>query len=349
MDARNNLLSCINKGVYERMPTFIFDTSFGMSVLGRPVSDLYSNGFDPELSARSISAGRRYLGHDGMVGATSCGDTRVFGADVRYYSDRPPMVVRNAFSDPMRLYTNSPADMDLITKKLIRSNYLLREKEPDAFIAGCIPSPFLLAAVLRGLESLMMDLGSGNGYILDLLDFSQTIVQDMNDLMCYDGSCDAILIPGAYDNVDLIGMDALRRYCINDLRTIKETADEYDMPTIFHPHGSFTEGQGIEALDEFISIGFGCIYYGENNDHRRMVELTKDSCALMGGVDTSTTIFVGPDERVIQDTADVLEQVDDRRFIFTCSCSVDANLNGERLKTMLDTVRHHGDGGPGRN
>ena len=83
MGAKDNFLSCLSMNDHDHMPTFIFDTSFGMGILGRPVSDLYTNGFDAELSARSISAGRRFLGHDGMAGATICGDTRVFGAKLQ--------------------------------------------------------------------------------------------------------------------------------------------------------------------------------------------------------------------------------------------------------------------------
>ena len=348
MDARNNFLSCIRGDSYDRVPTFIMDTSFGMSVLGRSVSELYTDGLDPELSARSISAGRRYLGHDGMLGATSCGDTRAFGAEIRLFVDRPPMVIRHAFSDPMDLYGHSPDEMDGVVDRLVLSNNILRGMEPDAFICGYVPSPFLLAAILRGLEPLMMDLGSGDGYIDDLLKFSGDTVHAMNDRICSEGSCDALLIPGAYDNVDLIGIDSLKRYCMGDFNRMRATAKTNGLPTILHPHGIFTRGDGIDALDMFIEDGFECLYYGDGNDHRRITELTDDRCALMGGIDTSTTIFVGPDERVVRDTSDILERTSGGRFAFTCSCSVDANLDGERLKLMIDTVREW-DGGPGRN
>ena len=68
----------------------------------------------------------------------------------------------------------------------------------------------------------------------------------------------------------------------------------------------------------------------------------------MGGVDTATTIYLGPDERVVRDTNGVLDDTEGSDFIFTCSCSVDAGLDRERLKLMMDTVKNRC-GGPGRD
>ena len=341
MDARENFLSCLSMNEHERIPTFIFDTSFGCSILGCNVSDLYRDGFDAELSAKSISAGRRFLGHDGMVGATSCGDTRVFGAEIELRDDRPSMITRPAFSDPSQLYKQSPYQMDDTVDELAHSNSLLRGIEKDAFIAGYVPSPFLLCAVLRGLEPLLMDLVMDKTYVEDLLEFSKKIEMTMNERICSEGSCDAILIPGAYDNVDLIGLDALERFCIPNLVEMRERVSSFGLPTIFHPHGALTTGPGVKALELFMDTGFDCIYYGEDVDHRKFRELTKGRCSMMGGIDTASTIYLGPDDRVIRDTEDVLKQTDGADYIFTCSCSVDAYLDRKRLKLMIDTVREH--------
>ena len=69
--------------------------------------------------------------------------------------------------------------------------------------------------------------------------------------------------------------------------------------------------------------------------------MTKGRCSMMGGIDTYSAIYLGPDERVIKDTEDVLEQTEGADYMFTCSCSVDAYLDRNRLKLMMDTVRKH--------
>ena len=340
MESRDLFLSCLRMGAHDRIPTFIFDTSFGTSIVGVPVSDIYKNGFDTELSARSISAGRRFLGHDGIVGATSCGDTRVFGAKVQLFPDRPPMIREHAFSDPLTIDSHTPEEIDNEVIDGIAGSYgLLHGMEPDAFIMGYTPTPFLLCAVLRGLEYFLMDLISRNGYVEELLDFSRNVSDIITDKICGTGVCDGMLLPGAYDNVDLIGMDALRDHCVPALKSTNAAIGRYNLPMIFHPHGVLTEGHGEEALDLFLELGYDCIYYGEDNDHYRIGELTQGRCSVMGGVDTASTIYLGPNERVVKDTRNVIDQMEGRDYIFTCSCSVDYGLNRERLKLMMDTVR----------
>lgn len=342
MDAKENFLSCIKMEEHDRIPTFIFDTSFGCSILGISVSDIYKDGFNGELSARSISAGRGYLGHDAVIGATSCGDTRVFGAEVQLFPDRPPMLRKNAFSDPQTIDAHSPEEMDSpVIDGIVDSYNHLREMEPDGFIMGYTPTPFLLASVLRGLEYFLMDLISGNGYAERLLGFSEKVSDITTDKICSTGTCDAVMLPGAFDNVDIIGIGDLKKYCIPSLESVNRAVGRYDLPVIFHPHGALTEGYGAEALELFLELGYDCIYYGEGVDHRRFKELTDGKCSMMGGIDTYSTIFLGPDERVVKDTEDVLEQTGGADYIFTCSCSVDACLDKNRLKLMMDTVRKH--------
>ena len=340
MTSRDCFVSCLEMEEHEYTPVFIFDTSFGMSVLGRPVYDIYNNGFDPELSARSISAGRRFLGHDGVIGATSCGDTRVFGADIQLFPDRPPMIRRNAFSDPNSIDDHSPEEIDCdILDGIAKSHILLRDLEPDAAIVGYTPTPFLLCAVLRGIEYFLMDTMSGNGYIERLLDFSQGVTDIITERICSTGSCDTVMLPGAYDNIGLVGLEAIGKLCIPGLRSMYRRIDGYGLPVIFHPHGTLTEDDGIKALDLFLDVGFDCIYYGEDNDHRALAGLTKGRGSIMGGIDTASTIYLGPDERVVRDTENVLEQTNGADFIFSCSCSVDFGLDRGRLKLMVDTVK----------
>ena len=260
MDAKENFLSCLMMREHEGIPTFIFDTSFGCSILGIGVSDIYSGGFNPEQSARSISAGRKFLGHDAVVGATSCGDTRVFGADVQFFPDRPPMIRKHAFSDPQTIDAHSPEEIDCQIIDGIAGSYrLLRELEPDALIMGYTPTPFLLSSVLRGLEYFLMDLISGNGYVERLLEFSEKVSDIITERIFSTGTCDAVMLPGAFDNVDIVGINDLKKYCIPSLESVNRAVGEYGLPIIFHPHGTLTEGYGVEALDLYLGLGYDCI------------------------------------------------------------------------------------------
>lgn len=342
MNSKENFLSCLRMQEHTGIPSFIFDTSFGTGIAGYSVSEVYGTGFDGEKSARSICAGRRFLGHDAVPGSMICMDTRVFGAKTVQFDDRPPMIDRAAFADPAELYNHEISEIHCATAdEIIRSNNLIREMDPDAAVAAYVPSPFLFSAILRGLEPLMMDLLSDMDYVRDIMTFTKGCCDILAGRHAKETESDCSVIPGAYDNVDLIGIEAEREVCIPSLRDMIEIFHEADMPIIFHPHGIFTEEPGMAALNGFIDAGFDCIYYGENCDHKKMCQLTDGRTSVMGGIDTSTTIYLGPDEEVHKDTEDVLKQTEGYDFIYSCSCSIDRNLDAKRLKIMMDSVRSH--------
>ena len=340
--SRTDFLNCISMLPHDGVPSFMFDTSFGTGFAGYRVSEVYGNGFDGEKSARSIVAGRRYLGHDAVPGSMISMDTRELGAEIGLFDDRPAMLTKCAFDDPTALYGHTPADMECGTvDQIIRSTNLVKEMDPDAVVASYVPSPFLFSAVLRGLEPLLMDLMNERDYVKDLMGFTTECCRIIAERHIRETESECSVIPGAYDNVDLVGMDDLRAVCLPALKEIYRVISEGSRPVILHPHGTLTEGDGVEALNDFIDIGFECIYYGENCDHSRMCQLTEGKASVMGGIDTSKTIFLGSEDTVRKDTEDVLDATDGYDFIYSCSCSIDRNLDAGKLRIMMDTVRSH--------
>ncbi len=337
-----DILSRIEGEEVPGIPSFLYDTSLGTYFADIDVRDIYRNGFDAELSARSISASRKALGHDGVIGSLLCTDCRAFGAEYTYFMDRQPMMVKPAFSDPSALYEHSPNDMDTGSMdECMRSYTLVREYEPDAAIVATIPSVLLMAATNRGVEALLMDMMVDTDYLRDLMIFSKDVVEYVSDRMFNEAGPDLVVIPGAYDNIDLLGEESLTDVSLPDLKWLYDRCNGNGLDVILHPHGVLTSETGRRTLDLFIDIGFECIYYGEYNDHRTMGELCDGRTACMGGIDSATTIFLGPDERVVKDTTDVLDAMRDRRFIYSCSCSVDRGLDPDRMRLMMDTVREY--------
>lgn len=336
----SELLSRIRKERTDDIPSFLYDTSLGTAYANIDVCDIYANGFDGELSAKSISAGRRALGHDGIIGSLLCTDCRAFGAEYEYYPDRQPMLVKPAFEDPMDMEYYSPYDMDTdAMDECIRSYQLVRKYEPDAAIAATIPSVLLMAATIRGAEALMMDMSMDKYAFKETMNFARGIVNLTSERILDEGTPDFVVIPGAYDNVDLLGIEGIEEHCLMDLSRIYYDCKGHGLDVVFHPHGVLTSDIGKKALRMFINVGFDCIYYGEGNDHRMIGELCQNEVTMMGGVDSATTIFLGPDERVRNDTMNVLEAMQDKDFIYSCSCSVDRGLDPHRMELMMSLVK----------
>ena len=341
--SRESFLDCIARRPHEGVPSFMFDTSFGTGFSGYRVSEVYGKGFDGEKSARSICAGRKYLGHDAVPGSMISLDTRELGAEIELYDDRPAMLTKPAFKEPDRLYDSDPSDIVrcATVDEIIRSNNLIKEMDPEAVVAAYVPSPFLFSAVLRGLEPLLMDMVNEPDYVKELMEFTTKCCEGLARRHIEETESECSIIPGAYDNPDLISLDDLDRICIPSLKRVRSILSRDSRPVIFHPHGALTVPPGRNAFESFVGTGFDCIYYGENCDHGEMCRIADGKVSVMGGIDTATTIFLGDDDTVRKDTKSVLEATDGYDFIYSCSCSIDRNLNAGKLKVMMDTVLDH--------
>lgn len=342
MTRKEEFLACLRREPHDGVPSFVFDLSFGTQFAGYGVSEIYRGGFDGRKSAESIRAGWEYLGHDAVPGSMACFDTRVFGSEFTEFEDRPPMTRKHAFSDPSKLYDHSVGDIEHPSYDgIIESANLVKRMCRDAAVLAYVPSPFLLAATLRGVEAALMDLMTEKEYFSDLMSLCSDVCMRLTERHVNETGCDGAVIPGAYDNPDIVGAETVKKVCLPPLSKMYGLMKESDMPVVFHPHGRLSLEENAETLNDCIAVGFECIYYGEDCDHRAMCRLADGRVSLMGGIDTNTTILLGTDAKVAEDTKNVLDQTAGCDFLFSCSCSVDRGLDPRKLKLMMDTVKSY--------
>ena len=61
MTSKENFKECLECKNHSRVPTFLFDLTFGMEVAGYTTTEIFHNGFDGKKSAKSIMASRKYF------------------------------------------------------------------------------------------------------------------------------------------------------------------------------------------------------------------------------------------------------------------------------------------------
>ena len=343
MSPKDNMLACIRQEPHERIPNFVFDITFGCSVAGIPVCDVFSNGYDAEKAAECITATHRLLKNDSCTASLRNMDVRIFGAEIRLSPDSPPITVRPAFKDPLALYDHSPSEADCeILRDMTHGYEIIRKKNPDLSLGGFIPSPFSVASNLRGLEPWLMDIMLEPDYTNDLLNFTKEVSSIFAGTILQRGEPDFALMTGAFDNPDLIGIETMGVLCIPGIISQSKIAKDNGLNLVYHPHCSFTEECNRGALDLYLKADVDCIYYGENNDHKILRHLAEDRCSLMGGIDTSSSIYLGPTERAIGDAKRVVDEMRGSHYIFTFSCSIDYGLDKERVAATMNWVSKNG-------
>ena len=339
MNGRERFRAVLESEETERIPTFLFDLSLGMDVLNIPTSEIFGqNRYDGRKSAAAISALQRYLGHDIAVGSYRTIDNSIFGGKITVPEYGSPYVSKKPFSEHFELYDVQPEDLCGRMDDVKLSYSALRSSTPDMGIMKMMMTPFSMAATMRGLEPFLMDLHIDESFVNDLMAFEEEVfrivVEEMIDL-----DTDATILVAPYDDSDMLGPDLMEKTVFPGMRdSIRETRRD-GLPVMFHHHGSFVSKHGQDALRDILSLRPDCFYYGEENDHSIMSEETTGKCPVAGGVDTFTTIYLGPNERVAEDVNDVLQKMKNKNFIFSCSCSVDRGLSLERMEVMMNAVR----------
>ena len=323
----------------DHIPTFMFDMSLGMDVLGIPTTDIFTkSGFNGKGSAASIAALHRHLGHDVAVGSYRTIDNSIFGGEITVPEYGSPYVSKKPFSEHSELYRARPEDLCGKMDEVKTSYDELRRIAPDLGIMKMMMTPFSMAATMRGLEPFLMDLHTDESFVNDLISFETdvfgVVVEEMINL-----DTDATILVAPYDDTDMLGPDLMKKTVVPGMRDSINATRSDGLPVMLHHHGTFLSEKGRRSLREILSLGPDCFYYGEENDHSIMSEETKCICPVSGGIDTFTTIYLGPDERVRADTIEVLNKMKNGNFIFSCSCSVDRGLPLDRMKIMMDTVR----------
>ena len=338
---KNEFVSVITCESNDITPVFFFDTTLGMEIAGLGTSSVYVP-FDGEKSGRSIMALQRYLEHDAVIGAVTIFDQRTFGGRLIFPDNGTPIIIENAFRTPDRLYDHDPQETDNETlSEIIRSFKYIRKQNKDLAVGCPASSPFSIAALLRGYEALLMDMLLEPDYFDDLMEFTASIQMIHAEKIMSVFDPDFAIISCAYDSIDTVGGEVFEGQIMSSLKPFFRKISAEDIPLVFHPHGTYTDSQNLGTLDKIIGSGIDCIYYGEGIDSSVLAKHCHNKVSVMGGIDTFTTIYLGPDDRVRADVKKCLNTFSDEHYVISCSCCVDRGLNMHRMKVLVDTVRNH--------
>jgi uroporphyrinogen decarboxylase len=147
----------------------------------------------------------------------------------------------------------------------------------------------------------------------------------------------AIFVAAASDNPDLIGPDVFRSTSLPGLRTLVVEAGRSGLPTVFHPHGVFTDPAYHCLVEESIEQGIRGFQFAEMNDFAIAKRKWGGRICILGGVDVSTTLLLGPEERVRRETREYLTTcAPGGGYVMMCSCSVHRGIPSNNLKAMVE-------------
>ena len=342
MTPRERMTAALERGVPDRVPVFLRDLTLGLDVTGLSTPEVCAGAFYPELSAHSVIAAQRSLGHDAVVGSIQyCGmEVEMLGGEVMFPQRGIPSVTRAPLDSPEKVDIAELPDpcRDAPLSNVVASYRLVGQRiGREVAILGNVEGPLTKAGILRGLDVLALDMVSDPDVFLRTVRFSNDLTVDLCEAMCRNGVNSAMFVAAATDNPDLLGSEAFEKHTVPGLKRIVDAARSEGLPTAFHPHGTFSHGEFSELVDLALDAGIAGFQFAEGNDLAEAKKRWGGRTCVMGGVNAFTTLLLGPEERIRAETKQCLDDcMEGGGYVLMCSCSLHRGMPLSHVRTMVD-------------
>lgn len=344
MESKELFLETLRMKQKERIPLFPRDLTLGMDSAGVATDAVFGRSYDSKLSAECVLSLQGYLGSDATVGCISCYSLEAVGGMMKFPANGIPYTSGYPFENPEKIDSFEPSDVIGDTVKGMRKSCeIVKKKRPDLALVTNIAGPVTMSGFARGLETLMMDMIENEGLASKVVNFCTDAMTDQMKFMT-DGISDAVFLASASDNPDMVGNDGYTEYSLRNVRKMKDAIRSEELPVIFHPHGIFSTDDRRSLLNRTLDIGMDGFQFSEGNEPEGILEGCRGRCAILGGVDAYSTLYLGPEKRIVRDTDRFLRVFENSEYILTCSCSLNRGQPLDNLKVMADRVHAYNRG-----
>ncbi len=343
MTPRERMTTALSGGVPDRVPVFLRDLTLGLDVTGLSTPEVCAGAFDAEMSARSVIAAQRELGHDAVVGSIQyCGmEVEMLGGQVMFPPRGIPSVLRAPLNSPEKVEDAELPDprRDAPLSNMVRSYRLVSERiGREVAVLGNVEGPLTKAGILRGLDVLALDMVSEPDVFQKAVRFSNDLTDDLCVAMCEAGVNTAMFVAAATDNPDILGSEAFAQHTLPGLRRLVDTVRKEGLPTVFHPHGLFSNGDNAGLVDASLDTGIAGFQFAEGNDLAAAKQRWGARTCILGGVNAFTTLLLGPPESIRRETARCLNScMEGGGYVLMCSCSLHRGMPLDHVREMVGT------------
>jgi len=351
MTGRERFMTALAGGRPDRVPIFLRDLTLGLDLCDFTTPEV-SGGYDAAKAARAMVASRQHFSQDAIVGyvADLGFDAERLGGSVQFPERGIPRVAAAPLADDASLTERLDDAFDMLDylppgrwPNVLETVGLVKTLVGDrAAIAANVEGPVTRAGVLRGLDKLALDLAADRDTARRIIDLSVELgVRSARDLLR--AGCDFLFLAAATDGPAVISPRDYLEFTIPGLRRLVAAATAEGCPTIFHPHGRFTDPRFHDLVDAALDCGIAGFQFGEQCDLGLAQRKWGGRTCILGGPDVPEVLAPGPAERVVEVTRQVLaDAMGDGGFIIMASCSVHRGAPIAHLEAMVETVLAEG-------
>jgi uroporphyrinogen decarboxylase len=210
----------------------------------------------------------------------------------------------------------------------------------EIFIRGnCDPSPFSLAAAMRGIDQWLMDVGGQDDeqLIRLLLEFCTDITCQFLKLMAKTGA--HMLSNGdSTAGPDLLSPRFYRPYGLVYEQRVAACSHELGLPYLLH-----ICGKTDRIMEPMLEIGADALEIDFKTNLQLAHDTLKGKVTFVGNLDPSDVLARGTPEYVKLKTNELLHVfADSPRFVLNAGCALPASTPPENIRAMMSCVRGRG-------
>lgn len=342
-------LSSLHRDMPDRVPVFLRDLTLCLDQTGYSTVEVCAR-YDALKASRSISALQSRLHQDAVVGCVHhVGlEVELLGGEVHYPEYGIPSITLHPFQDGLDPSFHRP-DMrrEGHYPQIVECHRLVCETLGEETAVVCnLEGPLTKAALLRGLENLIMDLEleptRGEEYVRYATELGEDYIKTIGE----SSAVDTFFVAAASDNPDLFGIENVIDLTLPGLRRLRSASCDLGSPMVFHPHGDLSDIRNVTYLEGAIDTGVEGIQFAERNNASVLKTQVSSKVALMGGIDAFSTLLLGPWQNIIQESNEYLRLFHPYQgYVFMCSCSLHRGMPLENVEFLMHYLRGHSDQG----
>ena len=340
-----NSIECIDATIHfrrpDRVPVDLHNFLPAARATGKPFPEVFRDG---ALLAEAMLAAWREFGHDMILleNGSAC-NAEACGATVTYMDNNTAVLSHPALlrelQDVQKLEVPDPYKAFPMCEMLKATRILAKETAGKVWIcARADQGPMDLAAQLRGLDNLMLDIATEEEpkLIHALLDYCRRVGTRYAFALIECGG-HSTNIGEAIAGPDLIGPKNYRKYpWKHQKRMIKELNAS---GIIVHNHIC---GRTLPIIDDFIATGAQVLEIDHKTDLGSIKEKVRGKTTLLGNIDTGLLYSSTPAKVEAACREAIQIMAPQGGFILGPGCALGPDTPAENIHALVESAKKYG-------
>lgn len=294
---------------------------------------------NPDIMAKSLLNTQNYFGYDAIyIAADTWINAEAMGCNVNFPEDNPAEgeQLLDSKKDIDKLKVPDPKKDGRWPIMLKAASIVIEKNDDETCIVGNIDqSPFTLAAEIRGIENLMIDLKKDPDFVYELLEICSKSVIVYGKAMAKRG----VHVLNTGDSLaQPIGPKYYKQFALPyEKKVFEELKEKTNLPVTLHICGDTTKI--LEYIPQTKADGFEV-------DHavklQKAFDKIGDKISLIGNIDPVGVLNNKTPDQVKKHTLEMLKKYSNKQgFILASGCTIAPGNPPGNIEAMVNTAREY--------